>query len=296
MYSASSTTRAVALAVLSGFFGAAAYSQTAQFMSREAGSFRLSSLSPSSRPCTPVRDSAPAGLRSDTPPTNEIPAPCDCSAESATPVLPCNLASPTAGCSPPPDAVREQLSTTGRQGHEILQAREKVLQILQSDNTCAQWYRSKDADPAATFRTLSFELGPKGDEYALENKESGALYIIRNPYVARVFQGDGSYATVTLNPHGAFFSPMATLMEAPKEGGPVSFRGVRQLHVGPYGGGTLRAQVVTLLHEFGHLLELLPPDREDYEGKSVQNTMEVLRFCRPQVESKDGRDLISTSR
>jgi hypothetical protein len=44
------------------------------------------------------------------------------------------------------------------------------------------------------------------------------------------------------------------------------------------------------------VLELLPPDKDDYEGKSVQNTMDVLRFCRAQVESKDRRSIFSASR
>jgi hypothetical protein len=89
---------------------------------------------------------------------------------------------------------------------------------------------------------------------------------------------------------------MAKLADQPREGGPLSFRGARYLKVGPYGGNTLQAQVVTLLHEFGHLLSLLPTDKGDYEGKSVQNTMEVLRFCRAQVESKDRRSAFSASR
>jgi hypothetical protein len=236
-------------------------------------------------------------MRADAPTTGEIHAPCDSSLEDATPVHPCNLAGRTAaGCPAIADPVREQLNAIGKYGHEILQARDQVLEILQTENSCSQWYRSKDAEPAATFRTLSFELDQRGMDYVVETWEPGGLYIFRNPYVASVTQGGGSYSMVTINRNGAFFAPMAKVADQPREGGPLSFRGVRSLKVGPYAGNTLQAQVVTLLHEFGHLLELLPPDKDDYEGKSVQNTREVLRFCRAEVESKDRRSVFSASR
>jgi hypothetical protein len=192
--------------------------------------------------------------------------------------------------------VREQMKVVGKPGQEILRARERVLEILQTDNACSLWYRSKNPDPVATFRTLSFELDSKGMDYVVDTWEPGGVNIFRSPYVARVTQGGGSYSMVTINRNGAFFAAMAKLADQPREGGPLSFRGVRYLKVGPYGGNTLPAQVVTLLHEFGHLLELLPPDKDDYEGKSVENTMEVLHFCRAQVESKDRRSVFSASR
>jgi hypothetical protein len=299
MYSASRSARAVALVVLSGFSGATTYSQTVQFLSREAASFRFASLSPSPSPmpCGRGLDATSTVLRGDIPTTTEIHAPCDPSMENALPVLPCNLADRTAaGCPAPADPVHEQLNIIGRPGQAILQARERVLEILQADNSCSQWYRSKGAYPAAIFRTLTFELDAKGTGYILETLAQGGLSVFHNPYVASVTQGGGSYSMVTVNRNGAFFVALAKVEDQPREGGPLSFRGVRYLKVGPYSGNTLQAQVVTLLHEFGHLLDLLPPDRGDYGGKSLQNTMEVLRFCRAQVESKDRHSLFSASR
>src|SRR5229473_2435052 len=67
----------------------------------------------------------------------------------------------------------------------------------------------------------------------------------RNPK-ARVFQADGSYATITINTKGAFFTPMAGVVEIQWEGGPWTIRGARPLGVGPYAGGTLHAQVLAL--------------------------------------------------
>jgi len=64
------------------------------------------------------------------------------------------------------------------------------------------------------------------------------------------------------------------------------------LRVGPYTGNSLHAQVLALLHEFGHLVDLLPADGGDEEAKSMQNTAEVLRFCRAEIESKAGRNAL----
>ena len=183
--------------------------------------------------------------------------------------------------------MRDDLNTMGKQGQKILLARQKVLEILQAENACTEWYRSKDADPATTFRTLTFSLDHQGESYALKTNEPGELDLIRSPYVASVMQGEGRDATVTINVNGGFFYPMASVLKSHKDGGPLNFQGVRLLHVGPYAGGTLKAQVVTLLHEFGHVANLLPPDWDDHEGKSRQNTDEVLRFCRGEVESRE---------
>jgi hypothetical protein len=38
------------------------------------------------------------------------------------------------------------------------------------------------------------------------------------------------------------------------------------------------------LHEFGHIIDLLPEDADNLDGKSVRNTDEVLRHCRAEVE------------
>jgi hypothetical protein len=65
--------------------------------------------------------------------------------------------------------------------------------------------------------------------------------------------------------------------------------------VGPYIGDTLQAQVVTMLHEFGHALDMLPVDTDDRNGKSVQNTEEVLRHCRAEVEGKAKPRLLAAS-
>jgi hypothetical protein len=44
------------------------------------------------------------------------------------------------------------------------------------------------------------------------------------------------------------------------------------------------------------LLDLLPVDEGDQDGKSVHNTYEVLRYCRAEVESKVKRGTLAAVR
>ena len=222
---------------------------------------------------------------------------CDTPPASAPPVNPCNPASRAqVGCKAPRDLVQEDLAAMGKPGQKILRARERVLEILQTENACSAWFRGKDSNPAKTFRTLNFALDGKAEDFVLQSKDPGNLTIFRNPYVAKVFQDDGAYATVTINKYGAFFTPMASVVEVWKEGGPTDRRGPRPTNVGPYAGDTMHAQVLALLHEFGHLLDLLPTDENNVDGKSVQNTSEVLRFCRAEIESKVRRGALVAAR
>jgi len=198
-------------------------------------------------------------------------------------------------CAGPNDPTQLQLDAMGKAGKKISQAREKVLEILETENACRAWFQEKDSNPAATFRTLSFQLDRHGDEFVLESRDRSPMNILRSPYVARVTQGDGPYGTVTLNAKGAFFSSIAWILEVQKEGGPASFRGTRLLRVGPYDGNTLPAQVITLLHEFGHVLDLLPADQDNVDGKSVENTNEVLRLCSAEINAQSRHGFLSAS-
>jgi hypothetical protein len=184
----------------------------------------------------------------------------------------------------------------GKQGQSILRARDKVLEILRTENACSAWYRTKEADAAGVFRTLTFAIDHAGEVYVRLTPEHNGMELIRSPYVARTMEGEGLHATVTINPYGAFFFPMASVIRDTWEGGPLTFRGSRAIQVGPYGGGTFRAQVLTLLHEFGHVIDLLPEDQGDYAGRSQQNTVEVLRACRAEVESKEKPHTLLASR
>jgi hypothetical protein len=271
---------------------AVAFPQTESTKESPGASFLLARL-----PSAPERCAGSAGSfavpRADAEVAGDAPSPC-AELPAATPARKqCAAANrPGMGCEEPKDLVQSDLETMGKAGQKILRAREKVLEILGTENGCSAWFRLKDSNPAATFRTLRYELDLHGEEYILESRDAGPLDLFRNPYVARVVQGDGAYGTITINPKGAFFAVMARVFEVNRDGGPASMRATRLLHVGPYDGDTLAAEVVTLLHEFGHVVDILPSDQDNVEGRSVRNTYEVVRNCRVELDSLSKRGAV----
>ena len=266
--------------------------QTVSTRGGTGASFLLAHL-----PSAPERCAKSAGSsavpRADAEVAGDAPSSCGV-LPAATPARkPCDAANRAgAECDEAKDWVQSDLETMGKAGQKILRAREEVLEILGTENACSAWFRSKDSNPAATFRTLRYELDLHGEEYILESRDAGPLDLFRNPYVARVVQGDGAYGTITLNPKGAFFAVMARVFEVNRDGGPASMRATRLLRVGPYDGDTLAAEVVTLLHEFGHVVDILPSDQDNVGGRSVRNTYEVLRNCRAELESLSKRGTV----
>jgi len=272
-----------------GSFSSPVFSQSVQFLRVEALSLGLPNPPSSSSPCSVNGSGSVAGLPGEADP-NGSASTCSHSlskTSAAGLAVPCSLA--TAAITPCPassDIVRDDLNTMGKQGQTILHARDKVLKILEAENACTDWYRTKNSDPAAVFRTLTFSVDRNGEGFVRKTPESEGVELIRSPYVASVEQDGGPYSTVVINANGAFFYPAANVLEDRFKGGPLGFHGARAIAVGPYNGGSSRAQVLVLLHEFGHVIDLLPEDRDDREGKSRQNTLDVLRACRAEVESK----------
>ena len=291
MFTARRSVLTVVLLLSASFCSPLAFSQSAQFLNLEARPLHLPRPSLPSTACATNSARSLAVARGEAFASDTALSSCDHSLSRTSaplPVAPCNLSTQaTSPCSASPDSVRDDLNTMGKQGHTILRARDKVLEILQAENACSAWYRTKDSDPAASFRTLTFALDREGEVYIRKFPESGGVELIHNPYVARVLQGAGPNSTVTINPHGAFFLPVATVLRGVLDGGPVEFSGARAIQVGPYAGGSFRAQVLALLHEFGHVIDLLPQDQDDYEGRSRKNTLDVLHVCRVEVESKE---------
>jgi hypothetical protein len=189
-------------------------------------------------------------------------------------------------CNETEDTVPAELSALGKAGVKIARAREEVLDILHSQNACAEWFETKWPSAADTFQSLSFLLDRHGPPDIFESTGEGSIIIRRQPYVARATQNGGAHTAITINVNGAFYRPQGQMLKIGREAGPVQSEGARLLTVGNYMGDTLPAQVVTLLHEFGHVIDLLPEDAGNLDGRSVRNTEEVLRHCRSEVESR----------
>ncbi len=184
------------------------------------------------------------------------------------------------------DTVLAELSALGKTGLKIERAREGVLSILRSENACTAWFETKEPAPAATFQSLDFLIDQNGPREVFESVEKESTVFMRQPYVASATQDGGAHTAITINANGAFYRPLGQVLKIGREAGPLKSDGTRLLTVGTYMGDTLPAQMVTLLHEFGHIIDLLPEDADNFDGKSVKNTDEVLRHCRSEVESR----------
>jgi len=290
MYSAFRSIRAVALFILLGFTGTLAFPQGVNFIRRVADPLPLTYVSAGRASCTFEPEKAAAASSKADAVARDASVPCDTPALSAPLVNPCNSArSSQIGCESPKDLVQKDLVAMGKTGQKILRARDRVLEILQTENGCSAWLRKKDADPGATFRTLNYAVDRHGEVFVHVWKDSPSQYTYRDPYVATVGQDTGAFATITLNANGAFFQAQTGALVMEKELGIGRVSGTRIVGIGPYPGSSLSAQVLALLHEFGHVINLLPVDFDNEDGKSVQNTAEVLRYCRSEIDSKSRR-------
>jgi len=297
MYSVPRGILAVAVVFVSNFSGTEAFPQAINFIRHAADPLPLTKSDLGRAYCTDRLGSEVHALHAPTAAGGEADSPCDTPPVSVPRVNPCNPATfAPLGCGPTSDVVQGSLAAMGKPGQKIMRARERVLEILQSGNACSAWFQGRDANPAATFQTLAYDIDHHGEEVVHVSRDSWPEYSYRDPYVAKVGQDTGAFATITLNAGGAFFHAQATTVVVSKEGGLSKLGGPRLINVGPYTGDTVAAQTLVLLHEFGHVLNLLPGDFDNEEGKSMQNTAEVLRFCRAEVESKTRRVTLAASR
>ena len=191
------------------------------------------------------------------------------------------------------DPVRDELEAMGASGFYIVRAREEVLEILREGNSCSLWYAEAEPELVGRFRSLHFQLDEQGETLSRGEYNSGDVSY-REPYVARAQENVGNGSIITLNAHGAFFQTHAPAKLRLQPGGPLTAVGPRLLHVADYTGGSLNAQVTTLLHEFGHVVGVLPVDSGEANSAllSTQNTATLLRHCRKQIEASRDRTIL----
>jgi hypothetical protein len=190
--------------------------------------------------------------------------------------------------------VDAELKGMGREGFLIARAREEVSEILRGENACSAWYREAENEPHRKFRSLRFAADESGDAKIEADYDHTGTLVIHEPYVARARQLVGPGSTITLNAHGAFFERGAPVARRMPGGGPLTLEPPRSLHVADYRGGSLRAQVTTLLHEYAHIVGLLPIDAGHPEAGllSTHNTRVVLAHCQKEVDSSESRMIV----
>jgi hypothetical protein len=185
------------------------------------------------------------------------------------------------------DPPLEELKSLGAQGQVIQQARAEVLLILTGENACSAWYRNAEPEAAEKFRSLRFAVDPAGAGEILKKADWREDPFYYQPYVARTGQNVGWGSTITLNANGAFFKSRASVRVVETDNDSGNFKSSRQLLVGGIAGATLEARVLTILHEYGHILDMIPVDAGVPSAPiiSVHNTETVLRHCKPQIQA-----------
>jgi hypothetical protein len=191
------------------------------------------------------------------------------------------------------DPIRAQLLSMGRPGLMVALARDHVIEILQSANSCSAWFQEADPNAASTFASLRFVIETNGPRGVLCFRSHSGEMLLKHPYSARALENGGANSMIVLNGKGAFFLPSAAVSRQEEMGSLFRPSGWRYLLVGPYRGDTLAAQITILLHELGHVVGRLPDDSDELSGQSGRNTAEVLRFCGAQIRAAPGSPLHS---
>jgi hypothetical protein len=192
------------------------------------------------------------------------------------------------GSHPVPVSRPEELKDIGLEGTTIARVRQAVLQILESENKCSAWFRRSDPDVSTTFRSLNFSVDEAGPDRVIREQNDHGAWVEHGPYIARTRQNTGPGATVTINANGAFFRQKGKIYQVKWFGAAESQTGTwRHLDVGPYDGGSLPAQVISVLHELAHVINAIPGGDASPSGfiRSQQNTEFVLHYCKSQVRA-----------
>ena len=184
------------------------------------------------------------------------------------------------------DEARSLLSA-GKEGFLIENVRSEILSLLFESNSCTDWFLSADTSAREKFRSLHFELDLAGASEILKVDGSSAQSGYYHPYVASTRQDVGPGSTITLNANGAFFRTSAFVRDPNHPSDRISPSAYRLLSVGNYSGASPEAQLLTVLHEFGHIVDLLPVDAGMPSAPfvSIQNTETVLHHCRSQIQA-----------
>jgi hypothetical protein len=189
------------------------------------------------------------------------------------------------------DPIREQLLTMGKPGLTVALARDRVIEILQSKNSCSTWFQEVDPHAASTFASLKFIIETNGPKEVLGLQSYSGEMLLKHPYSARALENAGANSFVVLNAKGAFFVHAAPVLRQENNSNWFRPSGLRYLLVGSYRGDTLAAQITILLHELGHVVGRLPEESDELSGQSGRNTAEVLRRCHKQIKAAAGSSL-----
>jgi len=186
----------------------------------------------------------------------------------------------------------EELKDIGQQGTTIARVRRAVLEILESENACSAWFRRADPQVPDTFRSLIFLVDDNAPNHVIKERNERGYWVEHGPNVARTQQNTGPGTEITLNAYGAFFRRKAEIYKVYWNGTEAVETGTwKYLSVGPYEGGSLQAQVITVLHELAHVIGAIPWDDSSQVGYqlSQENTDRIVHYCNAEASSSPKR-------
>lgn len=179
---------------------------------------------------------------------------------------------------------RVKLTLSDRREAELQRARRQTLAILQADNACSAWFREADADAAHVFESARYEIVKNNPRYIFRMSIAYGNPLYKHPWAAKAYESSGRNSIIQLNANGPFFNTFSPVLVLDSGGMPTRVDGTHRLTIASFSGDSPKAQVTTLLHELGHIIGRIPEDDDSWDGRSVQNTKEVLRNCKKEIQ------------
>jgi hypothetical protein len=185
----------------------------------------------------------------------------------------------------------QELSSLGPRGELIAGVREQTLQILQSGNACKAWFEEADPDAADVFRSLHYDIDLNGTASIYSITDNFGDLLFKHPWGARSVENSGRNSFIELNGNGPFFVRKTRIVPSEAKLAAILPNGPQAVLIGPYEGATPEAQITILLHELGHIVGRLPRDDNSWNGRSSDNTRELLRHCKKDIRQAARREV-----
>jgi hypothetical protein len=183
------------------------------------------------------------------------------------------------------DRVMLELAAMGNRGATVLRTREYVLTVLQNRSGCSEWFQEANPEAEEIFRSLRYEIIEHENPNTLHQRDGYGAELWKNPWAAMSFELGGRNSTIRLNANGAFFKGIAPVVDLGMSRWLQPPAGRRALRVASFTGDSAQAQITILLHELAHVIGRIPEDSDSWDGRSGENTNEVLRHCKAEIRT-----------
>ena len=170
----------------------------------------------------------------------------------------------------------------GPRGAVIARARERSMVILHSQNACSAWFQEANPQALEVLRSLHYELDDNGTSVIDSVRDDFGAKVFKHPWGARANENAGTNSMIRINSNGPFFIRQSRV--ANSIGAPSLASDWHMLTIGPYVGDTPKTRITMMLHELAHIIGRIPEDDDSWNGRSSQNTAEILRHCKKEID------------